>query len=226
MFYRVTESYDLPDRVGFRGTRWPERPAGLEYSVFYPAVYKDLLEQLYVNSPWPFCQLYRACILPKWFRPKALVVKVESGEVPDIYPQLDKLYVSQKVRDVIEQVDSFEHQFWPVKIIDEAGESITDVPYYSLNICRHLLVEQLGLTRTTSGYGINESKLFRAFLPTIQHHDELREKIETLPLWLHVGQLDEFYVNQTLLDRLHSAGVTGIDVHSGDEWGEKTATPV
>ena len=53
--------------------------------------------------------------------------------MPDIYHNGDELYVSRQVRDAIEKVDDFGHQFYPVDVINKSGISIVPQEYFSLN---------------------------------------------------------------------------------------------
>ncbi len=208
MFYRIghTRSYK---RLSINKTIFPKVAFGLEGRTYFE--YTKLLEPIWEEQSCQYFQLYKAPLLPPWYRPKELVVEIKHGTFPDIYYDSYGIYVSEAARKIIEEYDTFGHQYWPVTLQNEAGEAVTQGQFYSLNIRRHLAIKQLGLAKKSSLNMPWSGVVSKQFLPTIQHHDELREKIETLPLWLHVGCLDELYMNNTLYDALLSAGMMGID---------------
>nr|WP_198343263.1 hypothetical protein [Oleiphilus messinensis] len=116
---------------------------------------------------------------------------------------------------IIEDEDPFDHQFTGVKVVDKKREKVDAREFYTLNMRRYLRIDDLQKPLSTLDYSATPDE--KLYLPTIQHDNNLRRLIETLPLWQHFGRhIDKefLFINETLMNRLKSADVYGIKEYS------------
>ncbi len=228
MFYRLSISDNLVERMNIT---WGDRssPSGLEY-VSYELQFTELQEQLYLKKEIPNCKAYKATFLPKWASPKDIILDIKKGECPDILPANGTI-VSEKVRQIIEGFDEFNHQFLPVEVLDRNGGSVVKQPYYNMSVRRQIVVEGKisDLKKRRKGfyaYGNYCQNDFIQQLVFIEHQPEIRAFLESLPLWQLKGSSLDFYVNQELYNTLKSANVTGIESFGDDCVSEPTAAAI
>ncbi len=221
MFYQLTMPQEFVERIRIY---WGEiiHPPGLD-NVKYRSWFVELQERLFFKQPLPHCEVYKATFLPKWTFPECVFLDIRKGECPDVIPSNGPI-VSEKVRKIIENVDNFSHQFFPVKLVDERGYSVVQQPYYHMVVRRKIEVERSisDLTKRRQGsysYGNNCQEELIDKLVYIEHQPELRRFIETLPLWQFKGTYLGFFINQELYDLLKKANVTGIE-----QYGEKNTS--
>jgi hypothetical protein len=194
-------------------------PSG-ELGIYHP--FEKQFEEIALNPSWPHCKMFRAPLVPKDFM-EAYEIFCFTGELelPDIWTGSLTTLVSQRVKDIIEANDDFEHQFLEVPVWDENQKPINQTPYYQLNVRRFLQIEDLG------GKVENQFRMFRPdydekqYLPTIQQTPALLDHISQLPLWRHRENHGILYLSADLLNTLRAAGITGLTDYS-DTYDGKT----
>lgn len=195
-------------------------------------------EEVACEQPLLGCRVYRAPVLSELRMKVALKLSWKkpcySQPLREIIVLLDRTFVSERARAVIEAVDDFGHQFHLVRVQDHRGRPIdTGQPYFLMNMRRLVSINPISDGIGEEDYSDDLLKLdFRAFgrewnyLPSILHNQALRERLETLPLWSHfTGDWSRYeyhysvghtplYLNEAMLRALHQAGVNGVDEYS------------
>ncbi|GAA3921356.1 imm11 family protein [Litoribacillus peritrichatus] len=208
----VSYSYDL--KAGpywFPGTRIPTPE------------YEDHFEEIKLSGDWPLSRVFKAPILPEWRLNINTVIDVseidkKSLKLQDIMAS-GKIYVSEKAKSVIQSIDPFGHQFWPVELVDEQGQRLNEEPYYLMNMRRYVMIEPNGKPLQRLDFSPATGEMEADVLPTIQHQLEVRKNIETLPMWRYITPLKQIaihvlYFNEVLMDAFKKAGVTGIEEYT------------
>ncbi|WP_408635140.1 imm11 family protein [Oleiphilus messinensis] len=212
MIYRLS-NFGLLRSISFQLLR-NIPPRGIGRSRTY-SEYEHHFEELIQEPLWPHCRIFKAPILPEWRTKTDLEIKLFSGRMPDIFVLHEAIFVSEVVRLIIEDEDPFDHQFTGVKVVDKKREKVDAREFYTLNMRRYLRIDDLQKPLSTLDYSATPDE--KLYLPTIQHDNNLRRLIETLPLWQHFGRhIDKefLFINETLMNRLKSADVYGIKEYS------------
>ena len=138
--------------------------------------------------------------------------------MPDIYPHGEEVFVSKNARKIIESIDSFGHQFYPVKIENKNGERVSQNNYFTLNIRRHVDIAQLDFTLNKRNLGSYPTSQTKKIIATLQNDNQLSKLIGDFPLWMNFFNMREFYINENLLSEFNEKNLTGVD--------EDTVTPL
>jgi hypothetical protein len=157
------------------------------------------------------CTVYKAPILAEWRMKVPLEVTLARGDMPDMLVLIDRIYVSEQAKAIIEGHDPFGHQFWPVEVRDTEGNPVTDKRFYHMNMRRYMTIENLNKPPLETDFTMHSEA---TYLPSIQHDSNIRAYIETLPLWKHFRPpytIDSpLYINETMYKALQAGGITGI----------------
>ena len=220
MIYRIRIALAVFNRLDF-DVIYRVPPEGEEWDIGITASeYDYCFEEIPMEPAWPHCRVLRAPVLPEWRMNVGLKVRIKRGSVPDFLVLNEQTFVSEKAKIIIEEVDDFGHQFWPinVELLDKKGVKQGTALYYYMNVRRYLDIENTN--ESLSRVDFFEDYLERKYLPTIQHNMELRKKIETLPMWRskdHDGtdiMVHILYMNEKLMRRLKESDITGLDEYS------------
>ncbi|MBU6953573.1 imm11 family protein [Hahella sp. HN01] len=210
MIYRLEIDFNnLPERIYFSAEKpmpfkMDRRPG--------PSEYKYSFEE-FTSSECHHCKLYKAPLLSEWRINVPIETNATEKDIPDILVLIDHIYVSDKVKLLIEKNDPFGHQFWPIEILGENGKNVTDTPFYHMNMRRYLTITNHH--KSLMDVDFSPSLQEKEFIPSIQHNASIRKFIELLPLWKHIDQAyavgSALYINGTMFNTLKSNGVTGIN---------------
>lgn len=218
MIYRYKKAgIDYP-RVKTLKNVMPVTPPGLRVEHGLSFVHLDftgLFEQTDLGGCIGY-KSYKAPLLPKWRAPEELVISLKSGPMLDVYLSGENIFVSSAAKKVINDVTLGAHQFIPVRMLGESRELLDNREYFTLNV-RHY-VKVTGVT------GIEGKPLAkRRYSPTaieknrmlgIEYCHDVLNSLESIPLWRPLGDWHLFYLNNTLLDAVHSEGLTGFELYS------------
>lgn len=143
--------------------------------------------------------------------------------IPDFYGPGERLLVLERARAVLETCDDFEHEYIETEIQDENRQRINEQTYYLLSVRRYLRIEELGEKLNTGLIPFSADAYEEDYLPVLQNHPELMEKVAQLPLWRHRLNQSVVYMNERVLTTLRDAGLTGLNEYSG-RYGEPGET--
>ncbi len=204
MFYRIETNLKFCHRISY------EEVVG-ELEVYDPFEYRDNRKLLTTHPSHDQVEVFQAMELAF---PEVeccqLQIRSRSGrlpKMPDIWTYEQFCIVSDKCRAVIESVDDFPHQFFPLILIDKNGEQLGG-QYYWLHVRRIVEVE-------ASEQPANKTNFFMAsfceqWIARLQHEPEARACVEALPLWRLALDHHAICVNATLMKAFKEAGITGL----------------
>lgn len=142
------------------------------------------IEHQWESKSWTQCRHLYVAKSSFWSMPKRLVIDLQGWALTEIFWAQGWWVVSKSVKQAIETTDPNLHQFSPVEIIDRMENSLTNQPFYVLNIRRKYQISQQGV----SAY-YPESLSFilkwdaQKAIATIELNDSLKQLIESTPLW-------------------------------------------
>ncbi len=196
-YYTAADAWIIPDKPGCM-------LQGIEARNYFQLFQKEIQD----NE----VSVFLAPKLPYWyvgiemiFSPKRL------DKLPDFFGDGDRVFVSQKAKEIIEKVDSFSHQFCPVIIKNKRGDKVVR-KYFALHVRRNVDVQVLvdGLNHDDLDFTSNEDEL--SLIKYINSSDETRSRVEQYPLWQLSGRdnRDIIYMNQSIFDAFLSASISGL----------------
>ncbi len=199
MFYRYYTSHRALERLSLFAADQYRLQVGYQY-------YKD--GEVILPKPIPH---YREFIFPeissdRFSRFKFKEKGKENEELPDIFNTSEHTIVSARAREVIEENDECKHQFVPAIFINYFGDPIPKGEYFNLWVKRRLSIEEIGIKPKVNFLADAER-----FLGTIQHNEELRRRVEQVPLWQTPVGLSALYLSEELFQTLKSEKITGIE---------------
>lgn len=174
-------------------------------------------DEIPLDPPWPHCKMLRAPVMPSGYDQEYHVFILQPGyELPDIWAISDCALVSERAKAVLQTCDDFDHEFIETEVQNEQRQRINKTPYYLLNVRRILMIDDLG------GKVENWEKMFypRApeghYLPCLQQHPELKDRVAQLPLWRHFLNESVIYLSESVLQALRNASITGLKDYSNN----------
>lgn len=220
-FYRFRQVFDVISSGDFC-LKEAYRPSGKEGML--PIEWTKAMEEIPQDPPWPHCKVLRAPLFPAGFEQRYYMFKLKPGTaIPDFYGPGERLLVSERARAVLETCDDFEHEYIETEIQDENRQRINEQTYYLLSVRRYLRIEELGEKLNTGLIPFSADAYEEDYLPVLQNHPELMEKVAQLPLWRHRLNQSVVYMNERVLTTLRDAGLTGLNEYSG-RYGEPGET--
>ncbi|GAA3921360.1 imm11 family protein [Litoribacillus peritrichatus] len=163
-------------------------------------------------------------------RPTGLCLRFHEGKetevLPDIWGAECELFISEKVKKVIESIDDFEHEYIPIQWIDHNEQPLeTEQAYYWLNLRRFLSITPSVRTAKAEELGYFPLDVSEDFIARVKDTPKLQTELEQVPIWRHVRQGIEWrehgiryraivYFNQELVDALRAEKVIGMDLFS------------
>ena len=123
---------------------------------------------------------------------------------------------SQKVKNVIEDIDNIKHQFVPMSFLKQDGEPIEQGPFYFLHIRRVLEIEPSENRTELWPNQANFNNISSPNLVTITEHDELRTFTEQLPIWVHDLASHNVYLSKQVIDRFKKENIAGVKEYTSD----------
>ncbi|NOI15183.1 imm11 family protein [Vibrio hepatarius] len=204
MFYRIETNLKFCHRISY------EEVVG-ELEVYDPFEYRDNRKLLTTHPSHDQVEVYQAMELPF---PEVeccqLQIRSRSGrlpQMPDIWTYAEYCIVSEKCRTVIESVDDFPHQYFPLILIDKNGEQLGG-QYYWLHVCRIVEIEPSELPPNITNFRMGP--LYEGMIARLQHDPAARACVEALPLWRLYMDSHAICVNATLMKAFKEAGITGL----------------
>lgn len=215
MIYRLLTK---PGEMGF-GYRRCAVPRGVD-PMGTSSAYSNIYEEIPTD---PFCngfRIFRAPIKPYWNLSDDLQVffHAEKRELPDIIAFTDDAYVSEFAKSIIQEVDSFNHQFWPVSIYDQDWKKYEGRRFYAFHVRRCLNIKSTGQDAIKTDFYLNKASPEYAHLPAIQHSQELRGRIERFHFWRHkngIRPCGPLFIGPDMMGHMKHSGVTGLKEFSG-----------
>ncbi len=92
-----------------------------------------------------------------------------------------------------------------------------------LSVRRYLRIDELGEKLNKSLIPFSADAYEEDYLPVLQNHPKLMEKVAQLPLWRHRLNESVVYMSERVLTTLRDAGLTGLNEYSG-RYGEPGET--
>jgi hypothetical protein len=226
-FYRLHTVNDYTGQSGIGvDVAKTYRPSGKNGSL--PTEWRRALlqDEVPLDPPWPHCKMLRAPLMPPGFEQEYYVFILQPGvEVPDIWASGDRALVSERAKAVLQVCDDFGHEFIETEIQNEQQQRINKEPYYLLNVRRILEIDE------SYGRVVNWESMFYPdaredhYLPCLQEHSELKDRVAQLPMWRHFMNESVIYLSESVLQALRNAGLTGLKDYSNNrgEPGEAIA---
>ena len=208
MFYRLGFVNELIERLN---GEW-----GNLGTMFNPRDFKGQYKEVVQTPPWTKCRIFHVPELDV-AQHMSYNFKFEKGsefrEIPDVSHCSTMLVVSESAKNIIEQVDDFDHQFAPMKFLDWQENEVQH-GYYMLHARRVLEIEPMDVTvAELMELDFDGLHYEDETIQTIRKTPALREKIETLPIWRqdHLGPV---YINEILLQEFKKHNLTGLEEYS------------
>ena len=218
VIYYYISDLSLRDRL----TVDPPRPQKLEQWRYFGDAWKRGDVNEVVEELAPGCVLERhwkvrdtALAFPDMF----VKVKRPGTDLPDVMSGQDNLIVSAKTRAAIESVDPDVHQFFPLRLFDESGASWPGEPRFALVIGRVIRMEE---PKEHLPVPESDSAALDPRAELVDRIPGLATRLAALPLWTFKWSGAEAYFNETMMEALRSAELTGLDEYTvrGGEDGE------
>lgn len=200
----------------------PPMPA-FRTGLMHGCEYEFQFEEIPTEPEWEHCRLYKAPILPDWRMntPYTVQIRKKGMVFPGFISTGTKILVSETAKQVVEEVDPFSHQFWPVTVTDKKGNSVSDEQYFRMNMRRFISIADCGQHASHTDFGII-GEVERHAIPSIRNNSTLRQQVESLCLWQLVNwrklPSEAFmryelvvFMNQTMVDSLWAAGIEGLE---------------
>ena len=167
------------------------------------------IEEISVSPPLPKCKMF---LLPKvdddMYCNMTMWNRVEKERMPEIVHQSEWVFVSQKVKNILEDLDEIEHQFVPMSFLNRQGNSIEHLgQFYHLHIRRKLEIEPSERKRLSKA---NFSNISSPNLATVEDYEELQKFIEKLPIWVQGLDTKNIYLGPKVIERFRKENVVGI----------------
>lgn len=211
MIYRLLTR---PGEMGF-GSRRCAVPRGVD-PMRTSAAYSNIFEEI---PTVPFCssfRMFRSPLKPYWKLADDLQVyfHTERKELPDIMAFTEDAYVSEFAKSIIQEIDSFNHQFWPISIFDQDWNPYEGRQFYAFHMRRYLNIKNTLEDGIRTDFNFNKADYESSYLPAIQHNKELRERIEKFHFWRH-KPLDTIlsgplYIGPEMMETMKRSGITGV----------------
>jgi hypothetical protein len=226
MFYRIQKSMDVNDRIDYTSLQ-NRIPGERLRRDLPPRTYQFQFEELPTFGLYPRVRLFKAPLCPAWHMSANLQVEITHGELPDVNVLFGPIYVSEPVKAIIERIDPWKHQFWPVNVINEKGESVVTKQYYHMNMRRYIKMQEVPYgPEVDLGLDFDLDVAEKVYLPGIVLDRQVRELVELCPVWQGIKNTFNdtvLYFNEELFLALKNEGITGLDEytrHGGE--GEET----
>ncbi len=160
-------------------------------------------------------KVYRApCVDEKWASIDTMISLKKGVDLPDVRTSGSFVAVSSKVKKIILELDSFEHQFVESDFTDKKGAVLNEQQYFRLNVRKFLSFDHYDENFFAPRKSYDVSPKERKMLSAIQNNDFLKNELAKIPLWRIWGQRNIVYFNEELLSLLRSENVSGIQTYS------------
>ncbi|AZZ92049.1 hypothetical protein EUZ85_15480 [Hahella sp. KA22] len=188
--------------------------------------YEEKMKLMHTNPTTLGVSLYQA---PRFdSRPTGVCLRFHKGKeteaLPDIWGAECRLFISERVKSVIESVDEMEHEYIPIQWIDAQSAPIqTEQNYYWFNQRRFFSIkpsEHIANPEELNFFPLREEE---DFIGRVLDTPSLRDQLEQQPIWQHFRAGEEkfnlkprciLYMNQTLVNALRDSSITGMDLYS------------
>ncbi len=165
-------------------------------------------------SQWPKCKIYH---LPEITSDHLCSLSFDKGKeekkLPDIFIFNPWTIISEKVRNIIEEVDDLEHQFYPMTFLDSDGKKIDKGSYFYMHIRCQCIVPP---TERPGKGGVGLGDLGYQLLTLTTAPEKLIDQVEDLAIWQFKRQQNSFFFSKKLNDRFKENKITGLDEDHSD----------
>lgn len=223
MFYRFLSKLATQERLEAFPVPVPEKKVRWVIGTVH---YESKMKLLTQNSVDLGVKFYQAPTLDS--RPTGVCLRFHQGKetesLPDIWGVECRLFISERVKSVIESIDAMQHEYIPIQCIDYQQMPIaTEHNYYWFNQRRFLSITPSDRIVAAGELGFCPLLEEEDFLGRVIDSHSLRETLEQLPIWQHcrVGSKRHnlknrciLYMNQTLFKALKEKEISGLDLYS------------
>lgn len=190
--------------------------------------YEKKMKQIPMSSEIEGVKCYQA---PRFdTRPTGLCLRFHEGKetevLPDIWGTECKLFISDKVKKVIESIDDFEHEYIPIQWIDHNEQPLeTEQEYYWFNQRRFLSITPSDRIAKAEELGYFPLDVSEDFIARVKDKTDVSEVLEGIPIWQSIRQGVEWqnyglkfrcvvYMNQEMIDALRAEAIVGLELYS------------
>ncbi|MCP5210152.1 MAG: hypothetical protein H6998_04380 [Hahellaceae bacterium] len=227
MIYRLSSKFE---ELYYSADR-PATPDGIMQGGAEEGEFEYQFEEQPLDLTWQHCRVFKAPILPEWRMSRDLTIEKNVKypiEMPDFIAWQGGIYVSDIVKEIIEEVDEIGHQFWPVSAFkcgkNGVNKEALDKIYYRMNMRRFVNIAFADTSASSLDFSPTETMMEDRYLSTVRSDQDLRAIIESLPIWQHYGQTRSkgrwkiydhvIYFSELLMSELREAGINGVMEYS------------
>ncbi|ABC27517.1 hypothetical protein HCH_00615 [Hahella chejuensis KCTC 2396] len=225
MFYRFLSKLATQERLEAFPVPRPGSDARERWGVglihyekkFTPA--PDIFQQ-------PGVKFFQAPLLSD--RPVMTCLRFHQGKevepIPDLWGVGGYLFISERAKSVIKNIDTMEHEYFPVQLLNHKEEPIaSEQAYYWFNERRFLTITPSNRVATAAELGFYPIPKEEDFMARVKDSPTLREQLGQIPLWRHcIADIDQrhlkartvLYLNETLVEAFRVEGIKGLDLYS------------
>ena len=229
MFYRFLSKLATQERleafpVPLAGSDWQVRTAHMPLPRDYEEKFKpirptiDILGVKFFKAPL-YTESGERGLRLRFYYGK------EVENLPDIWGVEGRLLVSEKFKQVLEQIDDMCHEYIPIECIDREEKSIpSKQPYYWLNQRRFLHIEPSNRIANHFELGFCPIDKEEDFLARVIDTPNLRTQLEKIPIWQHYAKKDMegrqsqaravLYMNEDLVYACRKENISGMGSYS------------
>ena len=142
---------------------------------------------------------------------------VRGKEIYDYSGALPTRVVSQRFRDVVEEIDPGVHQFVPVEIVNRAGNPCKGGPWYFFRVQRVLSAINMEGSSNIPPVGVGGSDHGDANRIQINSNAKLvvnADQVSSIGIWHDKRSPQHRFVSEKVLSRMKDAGLTGWEVRN------------
>ncbi|CBL45310.1 Conserved hypothetical protein [gamma proteobacterium HdN1] len=225
MFYRFLSKLATQERLEAFPVPRPGSDNNERWGVGW-AHFEDKFESVPAEFNQPGVKFFRAPSIKN--RPVGVCIRFHQGKekevLPDVWGVAGKLFISERVKSIIESNDTMAHEYFSAQLIDWKERPFAkEQPYYWFVQRRFLTITPSNRIAEADELGFYPVPYGEDFIARVKDSPRLREQLGQVPLWQHCAADTEkrsmkersiLYLSQSLVDVLRREKITGIDLFS------------
>jgi hypothetical protein len=156
-------------------------------------------------------KVFEAEPIDDFYMAMEVTVKRKNIKLHDIYQFSCGALISDKAKAIFDEIDSFEHQFYPVNIFDRNGELRHEQSYYLMFIRRFISLECDKESAISLQPYRPITPLEKNYYTALENNQEYREFLSGMFCWCQPFADGPFYLSNSFLNTLRDHGCTGLD---------------